>query len=234
MDKENIMHRIKKLLNLANVKQNDSPQEAAQAASKAQELLFTYNLEMVDIEGINLQVPEGYEKTESILNSNKLTNSWKSGLFFGVAKNNFCKAVGHPGERKISLIGKPSNIQIVVYLYEYLEREIERLATNYVKYILTKKASSHRNFCYGAMEIIRIRLAWQKEQNEKASEKSTALVVVKDKELSKEVKKHFPNLQRRSNSIRIVNRTAYLSGRTAGQGIAINQGVCSPSRKQIG
>ena len=50
-DRETILWRIKKLMALGDATRNNSPEEAALAAAKAQEMLFAHNLEAAEVHG---------------------------------------------------------------------------------------------------------------------------------------------------------------------------------------
>ena len=216
---ERILDKIKKLQALAGNNPNEA--EAQAAAAKVQALLFAHNLEMRDVEGHVLQgKEEPYEKTEQILNANSLTMKWKSVLYHGVARHNFVQTVRHPGTTKLSMIGKRTNIEAVIYLSEYLIGEIERLATVECRHVLSQKAVYKREFCYGAASRILARLREEKEQAARSSVASTALVVVSDRELKQAVAVHFPRLC--SSYSRSSNRTGgYEAGRQAGNGIGL-------------
>src|SRR3990167_9504398 len=122
MMNERILDRIKKLQALAG--NNPSEAEAQAAAAKVQALLFEHNLELRDVEGYTLQGnEEAYEKMEHHLDANSLTMKWKSVLYHWVARHNFCQTVRHPGTTKLSMIGKRSNLDAVIYLSEYLIRD---------------------------------------------------------------------------------------------------------------
>ena len=216
---ERILDRIKKLQALAG--NNPSEAEAQAAAAKVQALLFEHNLELRDVEGYTLQGnEEAYEKMEHHLDANSLTMKWKSVLYHGVARHNFCQTVRHPGTTKLSMIGKRSNLDAVIYLSEYLIREIERFAGIEVQHILSQKAIWKREFCYGAASRILSRLREEREQAAQSTAQSTALVVVSDRELKQAVAMHFPRLQ--TSSSRGSNRTGgYEAGRSAGAGIGL-------------
>src|SRR3990167_2934961 len=216
---ERILDRIKKLQALAGNNPNEA--EAQAAAAKVQAMLFEHNLEMRDIEGHTLQgKEEAYEKMEHHLDANSLTMKWKSVLYHGVAKHNFCQTGRHPGTRKLLMIGKRSNLDAVIYLSEYLIREIERLASLEVRHVLSQKAVWKREFCYGAASRILARLREEREQAARSTAQSTALVVVSDRELKQAVAVHFPRLCTSYN--RGSTRTGgYEAGRSAGAGIGL-------------
>jgi hypothetical protein len=189
MTDQSLIEKIKKLLNLANGR-NVNVNEAAAAAARAQELCFKHKLDLAQ-----LQLDTGEEDEEKVqqemVDYPGLRLQWKQDLMWVVAKGFYCTAIRSnvwkrvPSKRRpermrnlkvmtFILVGKPTDIQTVRYIYEYCWREIERLS-----FIETKGLSwtYKNNFRSGAVESIRIRLKAQREsQAEQVSE--TALVKV--------------------------------------------------------
>jgi len=220
-----ILGKIKKLQSLAG--NNPSEAEASAAAAKVQELLREHNLSMADVENHGDEPAEAYDKTEyAIPNANKLTMTWKSVFLHGLAKHNFCSTVRHGGTTRVSIIGKPSNVSAVCYLYETLVSQIERLAMTASLEVLANRAVYQREFCYGAASRILQRLREEKAAAEATSERCMALMVVTGRDLARAVASHFPHL--RQTTHRIGGRTnGYGDGQRAGSGIGLNHGGIS-------
>jgi len=127
-DKEAIILKIKKLFALA--RKNPNPHESEAAAAKAQELLLHYNLSESELdafrskaEKITRQYYTGHQSPNGLQEVR-----WKIQLADAVARNNLCKVIHHPYQKKISWIGTEPNIEISKYLYEMLVNDIEFLA----------------------------------------------------------------------------------------------------------
>ena len=187
----NILAKIKKLQALAA--NNSNVAEAAAAAAKAQALMFEHNITMAEVD--TAVAPEAYEKIEHTLDANRNTIGWKASLLYVIARYNFCRAVGHGGTTRMSLVGKRSNVDGVLYLYAICEREIERLATAETKAQLADKAMFKRSFCRGAVATIGERLKAQRQANEtQANTAQTTALVLRNVELevATQLKKFFP------------------------------------------
>jgi hypothetical protein len=233
--KESILWKIKKLLNLADTAKNSNIEEATSAGAKAQEILFKYNLELADVQGLSEEEAETIDRQNYTVQANRNTITWKGSLLHGVCLANFCRTVRlRSNSGQMAIFGKPSNVQVAVYLFEYLQREIERLAIEGLQAqgVFTGKARWLRSFCLGAMSSVCRRLHEQKEQDRKASHGGTALVVVSDRELEKAVRSEFPILSK-GRSTTIGDSSGYSSGREAGNGIALRRGMTGGTRREI-
>ena len=103
---ETIILKIKKLFALA--RKNPNPHESEAAAAKAQELLLRYNLSESELdtfrsktERITRQYYTGHQSPNGLQEVR-----WKIQLADAVARNNLCKVIHHPYQKKISWIGK--------------------------------------------------------------------------------------------------------------------------------
>lgn len=232
--KETILTRIKKLQNLTT-ERGATPEEAATAAAKVQALLFEHNISTADVETHEQHDgrPGSYGKVEHELQgANRNTVQWRRSLLYVIAKHNFCTAVTHPNTTKMSVIGKRSNVEVVLYLNASLARDIERLALDAARTILQGKAAYMVSFCRGAVSTINARLSEQRRQNEQQATpatmagQSTALVLRKaDADLSKAVASFYPRLRTTSTRSRISNSDGYSAGRAAGHHIGIRTGI---------
>lgn len=220
---DNILAKIKKLQALAT--NNSNVAEAAAAAAKAQALMFEHNITAAEVD--TAVAPETYEKIEHTLDANRNTIGWKASLLYVIARNNFCRAVGHGGTTRMSLVGKRSNVEGVLYLYAICEREIERLATAETKAQLVDKAVFKRSFCRGAVATIGERLKAQRQANEtQANTAQTTALVLRNVELevATQLKKFFPRLTQRRSSAR-VHGDGYARGQAAGRTIGLYGGI---------
>lgn len=204
---EQALRQVAKLLKLAE-HANTSPEEAGNAAAKAQALMTRFKIEwMVATSAVNIEEPE-----EDVVNfadrgasledegAAKIAR-WKGSLAVSVATANQCKAWyctklstsfsnGRPTTTKkatLELIGRPSDADAVRYLYQYLAREVERLTAIHGKGC---GATWRNNFRMGVVETIAQKLGEEAKatraalRTEAATGTTMALVLV-DKALAK-------------------------------------------------
>jgi hypothetical protein len=189
---DRVVERIKKLLALTA---SQNPNEAALAASKAQELLFRHNLSMAMVEAAT-------EGGNSAYVADRFDSGgwmhWRRRLLAAVARNNFCRGVSYQGTREVGIVGEPHNVTVVKHLYAFLVHDIIRLADIGVKseHTLDEEESRawKRSFYLGAVRTVAQRMAEQRQRDIAADEQSAALVVRKDQELEDAYKEFFPNL----------------------------------------
>lgn len=224
-----VMEKAAKLLRLSK---SDNPNEAALAASKAQELIDRYKLNMSDV---NLDGAAVVESNEPIMDfgHDPLTNDnqiqrWKAYLSMGIAKVNQCKVICRG--KDLCLIGRPSDVQVCRYTFSWLVAEIERLAN---RDCLGCGRNFFNNFRIGAVETINRRLKEQQEKTiqtvkcEALAVSTYALAVVTKNALTLEKREQEVeswmqrnmNLKKRQNYATKTNHTAREMGRKAGEGI---------------
>jgi len=114
-----------KLLRLAK---SDNPNEAALAASRAQEIIDRWKLDVSGI-GVDGALELGSEEPINNFSHDPLdavAARWKDQLAITLAKIN--QAQVYRADGGLCLIGRPSDVQTIRYLYTWLCREVERLA----------------------------------------------------------------------------------------------------------
>ena len=230
MNTETILHRIKKLLALADMARNPSPEEAATAAAKVEELLFAHKLSMADVTGLaDVPPPEAVEHATYTVDAHRNDWAWKSILLNGVGSTHFCKIVRQEaGTTRCSIFGAPSDVQVALYLFEYLMRTIEKMATTerIARGVLSGKAAWERQFALGATMTV-IRRLKEHHQAQAATATGTALVVVSARALAAAVAKVYPSLQKGRSSYR--RRAGFAEGQAAGQTIGLRDGLTRSS-----
>jgi len=224
-----ILERIKKLHALAT--RNSSTHEAAAAAAKAQELCFQHNLELEEVIKTKGVDKAPYVKADYVMKAGRNDAPWKRTLFDGICKANFCKDIYYPGTSKMGVVGQRHNFEVVCYLFEYLTKEIERLALDSCikEGIFTKRGRYIKQFCQGAADAIYWRFQEILKARTVSTEDCRALVVVKDKELDAAVKQFWPRLGRGS-SRKFSLGNGFSQGQATGRHIGINPGVGQGSR----
>ena len=230
---EKVIEKIKKLLALAT---SDNPHEAALAASRASDLLLKHNLSMAEVEATTGKQTEEYVKDTSFAGGKKQEYNWRSYLMNHVAIHNFTKLVRTLSTASFNLIGKPSNIEVSKYLFEYLATEVVRLATQEWKQHKGKTYSSaqkwKRDFSDAAVAEIGATLKEIRRQ-EQTEAGTMALVVVSDKALKEAVTRFIGRTTPGRTRFSYRDTTASAAGAEAGRGIQIRQGIGGSQRSNV-
>ena len=129
MEQDSILKKIKALIDKAASSRNcaGSIAESEAFMKKAQELLLKYNLDTEKVTSYEQVKKEGIEE-EKI----SYQEDWEINLLSGIAIANFCNIVVHPNRLglnlvrggKISCIGKPSNVNVCLYLFSFFRNAI--------------------------------------------------------------------------------------------------------------
>ena len=223
--KDSLLTRIKKLMAMT-VERGATVEEAATAARKIQQILFEHNLSMSQVESHNPDQPkEGMGKTEYTMKfGGPMAARWMATLTHYIAKYNFGYVVTNTRERKIWVIGKPSNVEVILYMAEYIGLEIQRLCKERMKGP-NNNSSFYNAFTRGAVDTIRQRLYEQQEVSKAQSTTGTALVVASEAQLKQAVAQYFPRLRAGRSARSLRDGGAYRQGQEAGRGISITRGI---------
>lgn len=238
---EAIIDKVKKLLRLADIKSGGTPAEIAAAAAKAQQLLFEHNLAVEDVGDIHDdKSEEKITKNLFDLEATYLTSTWHAYLLHVISKPLFCRMIYHPAKAgkpgRTTLVGKPSNIAVCRYFYEYLHRTIDLMAVEYREEWKAKKNKAgekfipddsfrvRMEFCRGAVSTIGKRMAEKFAEETTTSKDSRALVVISDQALDTAFKACFPKTQKTKSSAKS-DASSFAQGMIAGGKIPLNRGV---------
>ncbi|MAH50128.1 hypothetical protein CMI37_30185 [Candidatus Pacearchaeota archaeon] len=223
-----------KIANLLRLAKSDNVNEAAMAAARAQRLMDKYKIEVAlesladddfpDEDIINCQDP--IER----LNQRCM---WKTLLADSIGTANQCNVYTQGGDIKI--VGRPTDINVVRYLYAYLVREVNRLCDRDCKGC---GRTFRNNFRLGAHSALKKKLSQQKEdtiadarQRATGVPDSRALVRVdqalakieqRKKDVETWMKKNM-RMGTASASRSNYNRDAYEAGQRAGGSIQITR-----------
>jgi hypothetical protein len=159
MEHSEVVAKIVKLLRLAS---SDNPHEAALAASRAQELMDRHKVEswMLDGKGEPEEDIANFSSRDDALNpGEKKTATWKWRLALALAKANAVELYVKGGP--IFMVGRPSDVQTVRYLFAYCANAIEAL--------VTKQGKGHgrtwyNNYRLGCVDAIRESLKKERER----------------------------------------------------------------------
>lgn len=168
-DLAKVKERIRRLLALAENPVNEH--EAAIAANKARKLMLEYKLERMDI-------PSDAEEQEEIGRLNfddDKGGRYRFKLLTGIGAVNFVDVLKFNYFRnRYQLVGTPSDVEVTLYLYRYLVREVDRLGA--LERGKGKGLEWLTNYRRGMVAAInaRLQLEWNKD---KADPNTMALIV---------------------------------------------------------
>lgn len=161
---------ISKAIRLLKLAQSDNPHEAALAASRAQEIIDRYKLAGLSAES---ELPGGAKEPEEEIRNfedpldyaksgeGRNLSRWRATLASVLAKANQSRIWIHRGQSAtIRIVGRPSDVETIRYLYQYLVNEIERLTRVHAK---GNGKTWANNFRYGVVDEIGDRLREQRE-----------------------------------------------------------------------
>lgn len=239
--KESILLKIKKLMNMT-VERGATPEEAANAAAKAQTLLMEYNLTMAEVSSHSDEKGEKVDKNIYDMTDGKDQSlHWRRSLLNVVTRYNFCKLITNIDglDRRTAIIGKKSNVEVAIYIYEHVQREIHKMAKAYQRLQTANKSMFYTSFCLGAVNTITQRLKANEETMTAANPKANALVVVNTQQLSTVTKQYFPILGKGRAMPSVKRADGYELGQREAKNIALNKGLTSTAspegaRRQIG
>lgn len=160
------LHKVAKLLRLAK---SDNPNEAALAASRAQEIIDRFKIEAaaLALDGAAPEEPiQDYGDDPLEYLTRKAT--WKARLANVIARHNGCKMYNNYNGPAV--IGRPSDVAAVRSLYSWLRQEVDRLALRDCKGNGMIWANNYR---LGIVDTISNRLHDQKRDTEAALRKET-------------------------------------------------------------
>lgn len=251
------LEKIKKLLRLA---QSDNEHEAALAAAKAQELMDRHQIEqaMLSLDGVAEEEDEEdivhfSDREDALDDFGSKTVTWKGSLGMNIAEHNACtvyyashQVYGGPETKRLVIVGRPTDVATVRYLYAYCVREIER-------FVLERGVGHGRtwynNYRMGIVSAIGTTLRKQREAMRKGIQKEArarggaaivkvssaiAKVDAKQRELETWVKR---NLRLRHTSASYTsNRSAFDAGLKDGATINMSGGksLGAGARKRLG
>lgn len=235
-----IVGRIRKLIELS--KNNNSPEEAAQAAARAQELMFKYSIGEADLDVTRNDEPEEVVDQTAHTEDGKIRRDvWKGVLVNTLARAFGCKSYRFTDyatkSNRLQVVGVQSAVQTVSYLFGYLVLEINRLADEaYKEHGRGQSPRTYRNsFRMGAINTIGARLAEQIQAQQvvvraKQAEAPASTALALYKSAQERTEEEYSVIRKRLG-LRAGKRTrytqhlnAYQRGRAAGEGLSLGGG----------
>jgi hypothetical protein len=207
---------------------NCTQQEFETASLKARRLLEEYQLSMADIAAHK----SGEELEEQSVDlQRKRVPCWQNQLAVNIAYGFQCTVIESKaaGTTYLKFLGHVSDVEVAKYFYTMLARLLPGMAkkagrlegrtgTPLRRYVNT--------FIVHAGREINRRLAEDRTVATRANSVEKALVVVKGHELDSFVRKLYPSLRNKRNTVYKIDSAAN-AGREAGSNIPLNRGVAS-------
>lgn len=225
---------IQRLQKVRALTESSVPGEAAAAASKLQEILLKYNLDMEDIEEDSPDAGDRYVKEDLELGatSGNMIN-WRRILLSGIARSLMCAAFGYQGTPKMVIVGQKHNIEIVRHFYDYLSYEISRLAdTTWEK--ARRKTREHgrswkSSFYNGAVDVVVQRLEEKYQQVSQQDNHTRALALRSEQDLDDAVWKMIGRV--RKNTVRQrYSKSGYNRGARVGKKFNLDRTITGDRR----
>lgn len=125
--KDSIIDKISKLLRLASEDGGAGEHERSAAMARAQALMEKHRIEVAEVEATTGRDAEGVERFFVDVGGDPSVkrHRWKSSLFHGIAESNDVKMYRATTEKKVALVGRPSDVQYVRSLYAWLLPQLE-------------------------------------------------------------------------------------------------------------
>lgn len=233
MTLEEAIEKAQKLLNLA---QSDNVNESAAAAAQAQKILDKYEISKAMLDDNTSPDDEDIEHFDySPLDEASKFNldSWRSRLAQLVCKYNMCTLYTTTTfkTKQIILIGRPSDVDKVRYIYSYLTAETDRLCKRDCE---GTGRTWRNNFRHGVVDTLIEKFRESRDETIKelkiANVDSTALIKVENALQSMENKRNEA-IEWRDENLQLTNKTINMNsprrdarnlGRQSGQEINVN------------
>lgn len=235
---ENMMRRIKKLLNIANDNRAD-PNEAAAAAAMAERIMRKHQIELGDVllQDLNKMDSMATEETIATAKTNgtpvKRVPSWASRMAVLVRELYDCGAIVvtmADGQKGIRFYGYKQDVQLCRWMFDFLVDTTNRAVREYhttdlYKIEGRKGSNDYRNgFVAAVMENLRHQIE-QKKQDLAADASSTGreLVVAKKNAVANHFGDGIFNTRRTTTRTRISDSNT--AGHRDGSGVNVGRRV---------
>ena len=170
MTYQDAMRKVMALLRLADAERNPNAEQAAAAAAKAQELIDRYKLDVASADYDSQQEMRDQEDVQAFdddpLGEAKGTYHmrWSGQLAMTICMMNQCmvyRSMTGTITCVWQIIGRPSDVSAVRYLFSYFQREVNRLAD---AACVGHSRAYWGQFCCGVVDTIRRKLHASQKQ----------------------------------------------------------------------
>ena len=217
MTEDEVIRKVRKLLNLADPARGGTEHERDTAMKMAQKLMFEHDLELYEI-GEDDSHATHVTHTEVFVDGK--TMQWKGMLLHYIGAPFNCKLVysktHEKWQTKWTLIGTPDNIKAVQILWEALMPWLKSQASLARREAMPSNPNAfNRAFYDMAGNVIRNRLQEQRDYLEHSHSKGTELVLARDVQNTQYAENLFGAL-RRAKSRGFSNQSGLRHGHEAG------------------
>lgn len=244
MSTDDVVNKVRKLLNLSQ--RTSNVHEAATAAAAAQALMLHHKLAMADVE----TKADPMAEVNALGADQRRVTRWQVILMAGICRANFCRCVvraahkAHPGG--LTIVGKASDVNAVLYLYQYLSRQLDELADGAYVPPWQSKREFMGSFRYGAACEVAHRLYEERQRAEAelrsqgaTAERSLMVINQADAEVGEYVDKRFAHKDKdgsvkppKQYRVAQTEGGGYSAGRIAGSQIRLGAGPGLPERQR--
>jgi len=220
---EALLSRAAKLQALSD--RAGTPEEAATAAAKLQDMLIRHNLTLQQVEQETRTKP-AYEVKDHRLQENRVNRAWERSLHHGVAKANQCESIywklTDPPHMRI--VGRAHNIEMTHTMFVYLREQIKLLARTAAEYSENPTAY-RRAFCLGAVDTIRDRLRETTNTIQRETAQNNALMIVEQQLVKSAVRDILGPTRRSTTRSSYSSGSGFSAGRQAGHHIGLRRPI---------
>lgn len=220
-EKDKIIDKVKKLLALSK---SSNEHEAGLALENANKLLMKHNLEMADIDEVSLS--DIIEENDLILG--KRIMSWKIDLLNAVMRLNGCQILMHRvrnGNKRISAIGKKHNIEVSIFMYDYLIKTMDRTLKEKQKDDVIDPFSYRMGFCSAISRKVNEILQERERNKNDFNDACTALVVLDKALVNQFMNEKYKNIKEEKSKTSYKDRMSFMQGHIAGENTGLNSQV---------
>ena len=247
-NKESVIKKIQALLRMSTDK-SASENEMMMAASKAQELLGRYNLNLSEVKDAD-HIDEPIEKYEFDEEESAQYSGWKGGLYGAAARLYMCRYYHTRGVdekyrkvRRHVFIGRQSNRIVCKEMCKYFEQAVKRIADNHFATVpgnYHQIRSMKRSFILGCVNTLNKKIHEHYENMNNIPHDQVALPGSNLPKLYAD-EQGLIDLWLKNKGIRlrsggrtsIRDREAYMRGKSEGRGVSLHTQVSARSGKYL-
>lgn len=134
-DKQQVIDKVRKILDRADTTRGATQEEAATAAAMAQRMLEDYKLTMTDIEFAEMKeldpIKQWYINPKDLGIKRKATRElWSEQLAAVVARAHMCEILVHPRSNAFTLVGREQDAAVAAFMYHFLYTNCEKIGVH--------------------------------------------------------------------------------------------------------
>lgn len=222
-----VLSKVKDLLSLSDG--NTNVNEAAAAYKAAQRLLSQHRLTMADVyASAEKEARELITQGDKPLYTGTRAITWRGSLAKGICNANGCDVywdgvfIDGDWKRQLVVVGRPSDIEVVTYLYHAVASQIEAMCSAAMLANRGGGKTFSNNFKLGAVNTVSSRLREAAEEVEEEYQGTKALVLVKKD--NEELKLAMSKLKLRKRKVASrYDRSGYKQGQAAGRRVNLSR-----------